>query len=122
MGSKTSALRIPEDTRTSKTYQENYTETCENVEDSSNDVNKKEENDDGPRQRQITVLIVGAGQRGQIYALYAKDFPGEMKVVGVAEPVMHRRSMMQKLYKIDERHVFCDWKEVRLGTNNTRFF
>ena len=67
-----------------------------------------------PEHRQISVLIVGAGMRGQIYASYASDFPQRMKVVGVAEPIMHRRDMMQKLHKVDESHVFCDWKDVSL--------
>lgn len=63
-------------------------------------------------QQQITVLIVGAGMRGQIYASYAKDFPHRMKVIGVAEPIQHRREMMKKRYEIDDEHVFKDWKDV----------
>ena len=63
-------------------------------------------------QRKITVLIVGAGMRGQIYATYARDFPRRMQVVGVAEPIRHRRELMRTLYKIDENYVFDDWKDV----------
>ena len=66
----------------------------------------------GTDQKQITVLIVGAGMRGQIYANYALDFPNRMKVIGVAEPIRYRREMMKKLYKIDEDYVFDDWKDV----------
>ena len=62
--------------------------------------------------RQISVLIVGAGMRGQIYATYSKDFPNRMNVVGVAEPVFQRRSMMQNVYKIEKENVFDDWKDV----------
>ena len=63
-------------------------------------------------QRQITVIIVGAGMRGQIYAKYAVDFPSRMKVVGVAEPIRYRREMIKNLYEIDEDYVFNDWKDV----------
>ena len=63
-------------------------------------------------QRKITVLIVGAGMRGQIYATYARDFPSRMQVVGVAEPIRHRRELMRTLYKIDEKYIFDDWKDV----------
>ena len=62
--------------------------------------------------RQISVLIVGAGMRGQTYTTYSKDFPNRMKVVGVAEPVFQRRSMMQNVYKIEKENVFDDWKDV----------
>ena len=68
----------------------------------------------GVGQRKITVFIVGAGMRGQIYASYAKDFPNRMKVVGVAEPITFRREMMKSLYKIDENYVFNDWKDVSI--------
>eukprot|EP00794_Sanderia_malayensis_P018615 gene18615-20492_t len=96
----------------------------ENNEDNSQRYEKKnaslttkdEQQDDGEfvleEEEQISVLIVGAGMRGQIYARYARDFPGRMKVVGVAEPVLHRRTAMQKWYNIDENCVFSDWKQA----------
>ncbi len=35
--------------------------------------------------RPVTVILVGAGHRGSIYADYAAKFPEELKIVGVAE-------------------------------------
>jgi hypothetical protein len=32
----------------------------------------------------VTCVIIGAGQRGRLYASYAEDYPAEWKVVGVA--------------------------------------
>ena len=55
---------------------------------------------DGAAVRPVTVIIVGCGQRGQNYAAFALDFPSRMKVVGVAEPVAHRRNMMKTRYQI----------------------
>ena len=63
----------------------------------------------------ISVLVVGAGMRGQVYATYAKDFPTRMKVVGVAEPKRYRREMMRNLYKVEEKFVFEDWQPVSIN-------
>ena len=47
--------------------------------------------------RPVTVVIIGAGGRGYLtYAPYAKKYPEQMKVVGVAEPDEKRRKMMQE--------------------------
>ncbi|XP_059173071.1 inositol 2-dehydrogenase-like isoform X2 [Physella acuta] len=60
----------------------------------------------------LTCIVIGAGSRGSGYALYAKLFPNEMEVVGVAEPNDSRRSELLKLGTITEDKIFKDWKEV----------
>ena len=70
---------------------------------------------DGPPSRKVTAVIVGCGQRGQNYAAFALDFPSRMEVVGVAEPVSHRRKMMEKLYNIPEDRSVKDWRELTQG-------
>ena len=41
----------------------------------------------------ITAIVLGAGQRGaNVYAAYARNFPNELKIVGVAEPRADRRA------------------------------
>ena len=59
--------------------------------------------------RQITLLVVGAGNRGNIYSSYAEDFPQRLKIVGVAEPQEVRRSTFQKRFNVPNEHVFNDW-------------
>ena len=73
-------------------------------------IEMEEESFDGLRK--VTVLIIGLGQRGQVYATYAKDFPERMKV-GIAEPIQRRRDLIKNTYKVDSEYVFTDWKEVR---------
>ena len=60
----------------------------------------------------ITIIIAGAGGRGQTYASYAADYPNEAQVVGVAEPIEFRRELMRTKYNIPARHVFTDWADM----------
>ena len=70
---------------------------------------------DCPPTREVTALVVGCGQRGQNYAAFALDFPSRLKVVGVAEPVTHRRRRMESLYSIPEDRCVRDWRELTRG-------
>ncbi len=48
----------------------------------------------------LTAVIVGAGHRATVYASYAQRSPDELKIVGVADPMAHRREYVAKLYDI----------------------
>ncbi|WWD17686.1 hypothetical protein CI109_102127 [Kwoniella shandongensis] len=60
----------------------------------------------------VTIAVVGAGQRGQVYASYALEHPGLAKVVAVAEPRPHRRKVMSRAHKIPESNQFSDWHDL----------
>ena len=45
----------------------------------------------------ITAIVLGAGSRGSTYAGFAKDFPGELQIVAVAEPRADRRNMLAEV-------------------------
>lgn len=60
----------------------------------------------------VTVLVVGAGNRGSVYAVIAEENPEKCKIVGVCEPRKAPRERMVNRYKIDEKYVFSDWKEA----------
>lgn len=62
--------------------------------------------------RPVTVLIVGAGSRGQIYAQFARQHPERMRVVGVAEPRAFQREHTAQSYGIPPENVFSDWREA----------
>nr|XP_020663683.1 uncharacterized protein LOC110086815 [Pogona vitticeps] len=59
---------------------------------------------------QISVLVIGAGNRGQNYASYALHYPARMKVIGVADPRAFARKALQEAHKIDKDNVFDDWR------------
>jgi predicted dehydrogenase len=60
----------------------------------------------------IKVIIIGAGDRGNVYAGYSANFPEKMKVVGVAEPrKVHRQKMAEK-HQILQENIFYSWEDV----------
>lgn len=63
--------------------------------------------------RPVTVVIIGAGGRGYLtYAPYAKKYPEQMKVVGVAEPDEKRRKMIQEEYRLSSENCFSTAEEL----------
>ena len=61
--------------------------------------------------RQVTAVVLGAGQRGaEAYAEFARNFPNEMKIVGVAEPREDRRAQFSRRYGVPAERCFADWE------------
>ncbi|XP_033095416.1 uncharacterized protein LOC117099999 [Anneissia japonica] len=60
----------------------------------------------------VTAVIVGAGNRGQIYASFAKVHPQKFKVVAVADPRKFARALIQKEYNLQNNHVFEDFQDI----------
>jgi len=60
----------------------------------------------------VSCVVLGAGARGNVYASYAEKFPDEMKIVGVAEPIPHRREGFSKRYKIPTEHQWVTWEHA----------
>ena len=63
-------------------------------------------------QRPVTAIVMGAGNRGNVYASYSARFPEELKIVGVAEPIEYRRRTFSEKYNIPEKHQFVTWEHV----------
>lgn len=62
--------------------------------------------------RPVTAIVAGAGARGNTYAPYSLQYPSELKIVGVAEPIPFRRERFVKKYKIEPRYVFNTWEDI----------
>lgn len=61
----------------------------------------------------LTAIIIGAGDRGvRAYAPYALNYPNELKIIGVAEPNMERRTKLQETHNISNEFCFESWEEV----------
>jgi predicted dehydrogenase len=60
--------------------------------------------------RQITVILIGAGARGQIYSNYALEHPEELKIVAVAEPNVKRREKLCETHGIPLANQYDSWE------------
>jgi len=62
--------------------------------------------------RPLTAVVLGAGNRGNVYAGYSLKFPDELKIVGVAEPIEFRRKKFSKKYEIPEQNQWVTWEHA----------
>lgn len=56
--------------------------------------------------KQITAVLVGAGNRADIYASVSKKHPEKLKIVGVVDPNPVRRKLMAEKYCVSEENQF----------------
>ena len=78
----------------------------------SNGINKKHIAADSLTLGPVSVVVIGAGERGRVYSEYGLSFPEKMRVVGVAEPRERWRRWMAERYGISSSNIFEDWSEV----------
>lgn len=62
--------------------------------------------------RELTVAVMGAGGRGNVYQAYGKKFPGTMKVVAVADINEYRRNRMANAWGVPAERRFGDYREL----------
>ena len=62
--------------------------------------------------RKISLIVLGAGGRGTIYADLVKLMPEKAEVVAVAEPRPFPRKRLAENHAIPAENVFSDWHEV----------
>ncbi|QNM86780.1 Gfo/Idh/MocA family oxidoreductase [Polaribacter pectinis] len=60
----------------------------------------------------ITAITVGAGSRGTVYGNYAVNFPNELDIIGVAEPIDIRKDRYSKKHNIPQSNRFTTWEHV----------
>lgn len=62
--------------------------------------------------KEVTAIVIGAGNRGSNYAEYGSSGPHPFKVVGVAEPRDGYREKFVRKHNVPKKNVFKDWKDV----------
>lgn len=60
----------------------------------------------------ITVITLGAGNRGNVYGDYALKYPDQIDIVGVAEPITIRNDRYAKKHNISDENRFNTWEDV----------
>ncbi|MBM7785373.1 Gfo/Idh/MocA family protein [Tenggerimyces flavus] len=63
----------------------------------------------------VTLAVVGAGNRGSVYASWAKAHPDRAKVVAVAEPREYQRTRLAEAHGIPPERTFSHWKDLVAG-------
>ncbi len=65
-----------------------------------------------PLARPVTAITLGAGSRGNVYGNYAVEYPGQLDIVGVAEPIPLRNERYAQKHKIEAARRFNTWEDV----------
>jgi hypothetical protein len=65
-----------------------------------------------PIAKTVTAITLGAGNRGMVYGGFAAEYPGELKIVGVAEPIPFRNNRYAAIHKIPDSNRFDTWERV----------
>jgi hypothetical protein len=60
----------------------------------------------------VTAITCGAGNRGNVYGNFAVQFPEQLDIVGVAEPIALRNERYAKKHKIPDENRFHTWEDV----------
>ena len=60
----------------------------------------------------VTAITLGAGNRGNVYGNYGIQFPKELDIVGVAEPISIRNERYKKKHNILDENSFDTWEHV----------
>ncbi|WP_299557324.1 Gfo/Idh/MocA family oxidoreductase [Seonamhaeicola sp.] len=60
----------------------------------------------------VTVITIGAGNRGNTYSNYRLLFPEQMKIVGVAEPLKIRNQRYAEKHDIPKENRFDTWEDA----------
>lgn len=60
----------------------------------------------------ITAITCGAGNRGNVYGNYAAQYPDQLDIVGVAEPINLRNERYAKKHNVKTENRFATWEDV----------
>ena len=60
----------------------------------------------------VSAITLGAGNRGNVYGNYAIEYPDQLDIVGVAEPIPLRNDRYAKLHNIAKENRFTTWEHV----------
>ncbi len=62
--------------------------------------------------KQLSLIIIGGGDRGSSYLKYLDNHPEQFVLVGIAEPVKEKRDYLKEKYNIPDEMCFESWEEI----------
>ncbi len=60
----------------------------------------------------ITAITLGAGNRGNVYGNYATEYPDQLNIVGVAEPIKIRNQRYCEQHNIPKKNAVVTWEHI----------
>lgn len=60
----------------------------------------------------VTAIVCGAGNRGNVYGGFSLQYPDQLDIVGVAEPIAIRNERYAKKHNIKDENRFVTWEDV----------
>ena len=60
----------------------------------------------------VTAITCGAGSRGNVYGNYSVQYPDQLDIIGVAEPIAIRKQRYSSKHNIPESNQFNTWEDV----------
>jgi predicted dehydrogenase len=63
----------------------------------------------------VSAIVIGCGNRGNVYSTYAVDYPDELRIVAVCDPKNFRRTdLARRVQRADGVPVqeFTDWRQI----------
>jgi hypothetical protein len=65
-----------------------------------------------PLTKAVTAIVIGAGNRGNVYGNFSLKFPNDLDIIGVAEPNEFRNNRFAKSHQIEDKNRFTTWEDV----------
>ena len=65
-----------------------------------------------PVKKPVTAITCGAGSRGNVYGNYSVQYPDQLDIIGVAEPIAIRKQRYSSKHNIPESNQFNTWEDV----------
>ena len=62
--------------------------------------------------KKISVIVIGAGNRGDRYAGLMHASPDQYEIVGMADPAEARRNHFRQNYGVPAEHCYTDWQQI----------
>ena len=62
--------------------------------------------------KKMRAVLLGFGGRGAAYAKFAEQYPEELEIVAVAEPVENRRATAKERLGLLDDQLYSDWREI----------
>ena len=62
--------------------------------------------------KQLKIVLIGAGNRGEIYTDIMRQYPEKFQVVAVADAIENHRRNIQKKHNLPQDRVFCTWEDL----------